>query len=212
VKQIIAAAALLALSACATTAVRPTCPDRAAADYYFEKGALDRQSPELDKHASRWISRHLAAMGEPSLSCETTDRVFRVTRLRPSAHPVAIRAIDKGDVFTLVAVELDGNPDFTPGKILDRKEVALSEEDIENLWSAIEAAGFWELPTNERRGVRDGNVMIYDSDGAMWILEAADAGQYHVVCRGSLGSEPVRGIAALFLRLARLGSGEEEDY
>jgi hypothetical protein len=128
---------------------------------------------------------------------------------------VAVRAIDRGDVFTLVAVELEGTagtPGARPGKILERRESPLSEDDIEEIRSAVEAAGFWELPTSETLGVRDGNVMIYDSGGALWILEAADAGRYHVVCRGSLGSEPIQGIGLLFLRLARLGAGGEEDY
>jgi hypothetical protein len=210
---IAAAAAVLAVSACATTAVRPTCPDKAAADYYFAKGVLEADRRKLDQYASRWFSKHLAAMGEPSLSCEAEGRTYRFIWLRTFHHPIAVRVTEMDGKYSLVAVELDGMGGYDPGKVLNRKELVLSEREGQDLRSAMESAGFWKMPTDFDRAAQDGAIVTFELDGARWILEAADDGRYHVVFSSvTMVGESVRDIGLLFLRLARLELSGDEVY
>jgi hypothetical protein len=159
---------------------------------YFPRGELDPNSTELDSYRSEWYSSHLRAMSEPVLAAPTTTRTYRFTWLRSFHHPIAIRIVSGPGQPKVIAVELDGAGGYDPGKVLRRKEVALSPDEFKQLEEFVHSQDFWSLPSHEKS---------FGLDGAEWIIEGA-ADNYHVVVRWSPESGPVRRLGEHFISVA----------
>ena len=186
--------AMLAAQSCVAKSPtdRAECPSKSAADYYFASNALDQTDKRSDEFARHWYSKHLTAMGEPSISCGQPGDVYRFTWLRTFHHPVAVRVTDKGSHAIVQAIELDGAGGYEPGKVLRRIEKRLSSDQFEELISNFSKAKFALMPTSEER---------IGLDGSEWIVEASDKGKYHLVVRWSPDSGPIRDIGDRFLAL-----------
>jgi hypothetical protein len=194
---ILASAILLSSAGCAAKKLsfRPECPSLDAGDYYFPKGALDSSRPKIDGLLRGWYSKYLRAMGEPSLSCgpRADGYAYRFLWLRSFHHPIAVRLEKVGPLITLDAVELDGTGGHAPGKIVKRTQRALSPDEESKFVAKLDQVGFWEMRRDQDR---------FGSDGAQWILEGVDNGQYQVVQRWSPGPGAYREACILLLDLA----------
>ena len=186
--------AMLAAQSCAATSPtdRAACPTKSADDYYFASNAIDQTDKRSDMFVRHWYSKHLAAMGEPSISCGQPGEVYRFTWLRTFHHPVVVRANDKGNHAIVQAIELDGAGGYEPGRVLRRTEKTLSIDELKELKSVFSDGHFGSMPTSEER---DG------LDGSEWIVETSDKGKYHLVVRWSPDSGPIRDIGSRFLSL-----------
>jgi hypothetical protein len=187
-------AILLAGWGCATKtpAVRSECPSLDAGDYYFPKGALDPSRPKIDGFLRGWYSKYLRAMLEPSLSCGARPDGFayRFLWLRSFHHPIAMRVEKNGSSVTLNAVELDGTGGNAPGRIVKSVQRELSSAEQGEFLAKLDRVDFWKLRKNEER---------FGLDGAQWILEGAENGQYRVVERWSPESGPYHDVCVLLL-------------
>ncbi|MDR6841542.1 hypothetical protein [Pseudoxanthomonas sacheonensis] len=185
---------MLVAQACAATSPtdRAACPRKSADDYYFANSALNQTDERSDAFVRHWYSKHLTAMGEPSLSCGQPGHVYRFTWLRTFHHPVVVRVIDKGSHAVVQAIELDGAGGYEPGKVLRRFEKTLSVDQLQELKNAFSEAQFGSMPTSEERN---------GLDGSEWIVEVSDTGKYHVVVRWSPDNGPIRDIGSRFLAL-----------
>jgi hypothetical protein len=178
-----------------TPAVRPQCPSLDAGDYYFPVGALDPARPKIDGFLRDWYSKYLRAMLEPSLSCGARPEGFayRFLWLRSFHHPVAMRVEKNGSSATLNAVELDGTGGNAPGGIVKSVQRELSAAEQSEFLAKLSQVDFWRLRKNEDR---------FGLDGAQWILEGAEDGQYRVVERWSPASGPYHDVCVLLLKFA----------
>ncbi len=194
---ILASTILLCGGSCATKQLshRPECPSLDAGDYYFPKGALDPSRPKIDGLLRDWYSKYLRVMQEPSLSCgpRADGYAYRFLWLRSFHHPIAVRLEKVGPLVTLNAVELDGTGGHAPGQIVKRTQRALSPAEESKFTAKLNDVGFWEMRRDRDR---------FGSDGAQWILEGVDNGQYQVVQRWSPGPGAYSDVCILLLDLA----------
>jgi hypothetical protein len=194
---ILVSAILLGGWGCAakTPAIRPECPSLDAGDYYFPKRAIDPSRPKIDGLLCDWYSRYLRAMLEPSLSCGARPEGFayRFLWLRSFHHPVAIRVEKSGPSVTMSAVELDGTGGNAPGGIVKSGQRELSSAEQGEFLVKLSRVDFWNLRKKEDR---------FGLDGAQWILEGAENGQYRVVERWSPESGPYHDVCVLLLGFA----------
>lgn len=194
---ILASAILLCSGSCATKKLsfRPECPSLDAGDYYFPEGALDSSRPKVDRILRDWYSKYLRAMQEPSLSCgpRADGEAYRFLWLRSFHHPIAVRIEKVGSLATLSAVELDGTGGHAPGTTVKRTRRDLSAAEESKLVAKLDQARFWEMRRDQDR---------FGSDGAQWILEGVDNGQYQVVQRWSPGPGAYSDVCILLLDFA----------
>jgi hypothetical protein len=164
---------------------------------YFPTDALPG-SQGLDDFDARWFAKHLRAMGEPSLLQDSRDDAlesYRFLCLPTFSHPIAIRLrIRPHGPNDLVATELSGEGGYEPGKIAQRKIVALPEKQAQEFLQLVQKSDFWSLPT---KGEGTPNVIVLDA--TEWILEGVKGGKYHVVVR--LSSDEKTNYAAVCVRL-----------
>jgi hypothetical protein len=204
---ILTLAMLLCSGSCAAKKLsfRPECPSLDAGDYYFPRGSLDSSRPKIDSLLRDWYSKYLRAMQEQSLSCgsRADEYTYRFLWLRSFHHPIAVRLEKVGPQATLSAVELDDTGGHAPGKILRRTQRVLSSAEQSKFEAKLNEVGFWEMRRDQER---------FGSDGAQWILEGVDHGQYQVVQRWSPGPGAFREVCVFLLDLAGLRIPPAEFY
>lgn len=180
--------ATAAYSAPAINTVRPVCSAHTGYGYYFppvkmagEKSVDERHLPHTPEGAE------LAAMGEPSLSCGKSGRAYRFTWLRSFDDSVSVRVYQDGNVWVIVAVELDKSD-----VVVRRLHAELSDFGMKKLQRLVKSSDAWSLPTtNDRTGL----------DGSVWIVELRGSRRYHLIKRWSPRNGPVRAMGLAFLAL-----------
>jgi hypothetical protein len=129
---------------------------------------------------TNWYSKHLAAMGEPSLSVlarrDTNAIVYRFLWLPSFHHPVCVRIEPTSEGAKLRLKVLGGKGGYEPGDVVINKSITLRADQVGELDRHLEQAAFWKMPTRVKL---DGGV----EDGAHLILEGVERGTYHIVDR-----------------------------
>lgn len=149
--------------------------------------------------AERWYSRHLAAMGEPSLYAMRGRhrQAIRFLLLPTWDHPIAIRVERGPGGVTLTRRVLSGQGGYDPGRLASETTRALRPEDWRAIESALRDARFFEQPATSQLG----------RDGTQWIVEVVDGDRYHVVDRWTAqGTPDDPGLARLSALLERLAA------
>src|ERR1017187_7041429 len=154
---------------------------------YFPQGALE-DNPQGDSFRSNWYSRHLKALGEPSLfqmAKNSKAESYRFVWLRTFHHPVIVRVDINADGSAELTTKVsNGAGGYEPGKLIENASRPLIQRQTEKFLATIKRLQFWELPTNETsEGV--------GCDGSQWLIEAVPAGKYHVVDRWTPGKVAV---------------------
>jgi enterochelin esterase-like enzyme len=146
---------------------------------YFPRGVLDSSRTESLSH---WFSEQLIAMGEQPIwnGREPSELVYRFLLLPTFGRPVAVHVQRSGSLVYLRAVELDGAGGYGPGRIAREIQRELTPAELEMLQTRLDKAGFWRMQAE------DDSIGF---DGTEWILEANQAGKYHVVDRSTTGGD-----------------------
>jgi hypothetical protein len=133
----------------------------------------------ISEFRNKWYSKHVAAMGEPSLWGLSRDdhgaEAYRYLALPSFDHPIGVRITRRGTGAALRVVVLSGAGGYKPGHVAIDRTLSLDAGQWAELQEQIEAANFWSLPTKEPKD--SGN------DGTQFIVEGVRAGRYHVVDR-----------------------------
>lgn len=140
---------------------------------WFPKGTFGERT---DDFVASWYSKHLRAMGEPSLKKAVGEEaaVYRFLWLRTWGQPIAVRIERAKAGPKLVATRLDGSGGYDPGTSVQHLERALTDAEWARFAAALKAADLAHTPTHsDRRGM----------DGAQWVIEAVEGGKYHIVDR-----------------------------
>jgi hypothetical protein len=153
-------------------------------DRYFANTALGGSD-------DNWFGKYLCAMGEESLAGQEADEAYRFLWLPSRGYrPVAVRVQSSPAGATLFAVELDHRGGTEPGPIKQRLPRKLAAGEWAALQAAVNAAGFWDMPSKkEEMGL----------DGAEWVLEGKRGARYHVVQRWSPRNDAYRAACVAFL-------------
>jgi hypothetical protein len=176
---------------------------------YFPQGVLE-DNPQGDSFRSNWYSKHLKALGEPSLSQMAKDskaESYRFVWLRTFHHPVIVRVDIKADGSAELTTKVsNGAGGYEPGKLIENASRPLIQRQTDKFLATIKRLQFWELPTNETsEGV--------GCDGSQWIIEAVKDGKYHVVDRWTPGKGAVHDLGLTFIfGLAQMRIPKDELY
>ena len=175
---------------------------------YFPNLAHDHDQG-LDDFLVNWYSKHLKAMGEPSLLelAKTRAHVYRFLWLRTFHNPVAVRLnVDDDGTSVLTVRVTNGKGGYAPGALVKNETRRLSKDYTQGFLEQVRELDYWKLPTNEAGNSRG-------CDGAEWILEAVKDGRYKLVVRWSpeKGAVHTLGVAML-IDLAELKFPHDEMY
>ena len=173
VKSLSIVAALAVTTAFASSGFSPRPPAR-----FFPNLAFDQEKDASD-FVTAWYSKHLVAMGEPSLwmLSRSLDNatIYRLLWLPTFHHPVCVRIERTPGGARLHATVLDGQGGYDPGLVAIERNILLAEEEWDDLNQHLERAGFWAMPASRED---DGGC-----DGEQLIVEGLKGGSYHLVDR-----------------------------
>lgn len=152
--------------------------------YFMSNSAEDGPSSnyfprQIDAFRQHWYGENLTAMGEQKiyrLKNQHGQFIFRFTWLRTFHHPICLRLEHTKDGKTvLYGKELNGAGGYEPGKVITDRKIELTSEQYKEFQKKLDSSYFNQLSTEDRNNE--------GSDGARWIFEVNDSGQYHVVDR-----------------------------
>jgi hypothetical protein len=144
------------------------------------------------------LGKFLVRVKEPRLPDLTKDvnaEVYRMMIFPTWGNAILVRVQRRGIIYSLSARRTDGQAGFEQGKLVEAKDVELSEEDSRVLEQKIQNLQFFDM------AVDDG---VLGMDGDEWILEGVSQGKYHVArrwCASSYKSRK-RGLTA-FISLCK---------
>jgi hypothetical protein len=174
---------------------RKNCASVDSAEFFFPKGTIGikQQQFDEDSYVREWYSKHLRAMGEPSLSCsDYRPESYRFLWLRTFGRPIAVR-IEIGRSIDLIAVELDGAGGGEPGEIARKIQRQLQANEWTTLSTALRNTAVWTMPSRDSR---------HGWDGAQWVFEGRSRRNYHMVDRWSPKTGAYRELCLMFVKLA----------
>ena len=154
--------------------------------------------PGLSAFEADWYGESLKRMNEPRLPEAAKDGnavIYRLMILPTWGNPMVVRVQKHGKTYSLAARRLNGQGGYNPGKLVEQRDIQLSENDSAALEMLIGQLKFFTMPTD------DGEL---GTDGDQWIIEGVSGGKYHVVDRWCASSEGTqkRGLMA-FMGLCR---------
>jgi hypothetical protein len=175
---------------------------------YFPRTVFSTDLRE-DGFVSKWYSRHLRTLNEPSLfemRRTLSYDSYRFLWLRTFHHPVAIRLDLKADGTGVLTTKVSsGAGGYDPGVLTVNKSRLLRPEQVRSVLGQIKDSSFWSLPVRERDRAGE--------DGSEWIFEGVKKDQYHVVSQWSPKEGPIRKIGLLFIiDLAQMDIPKAELY
>jgi hypothetical protein len=147
-----------------------------------------------------WYSRDLYSMAEKPLwsSVSSTETTYRFTHLGAFTGPKTVSLTVLPDGTGSVRMKAMS---VSHDAVESDESVPVNQEQVPKFFSALKQADFWHMPTEEpRRGL----------DGAEWILEGVQSGEYHIAVRwcpaiGSNSSETLAFASAARLLLEFAG-------
>jgi hypothetical protein len=166
---------------------------------YFPPGVLSSNRWQ-NRFKSRWYSKALTAMKEPSLLRfqSRQNETYRFLWLRSFDNPIVVRIHRSKSSIYLVTKQLDGDGGHHPGKLIANRTRSLSSAEWDEFTKQLEQSSYWTLPAD---------IGDIGNDGAQWILEGAKDGRYHVVDRWSPKDDGYRRACSYLLELSGLKLG-----
>lgn len=131
----------------------------------------DFDYPVLDEARQEWFSSHLAAANEIALTGGELDEVrVRFTWLPSFDNPVIARiAIQPDGEHRLIAKRLSGMGGYEPGTIADQVDRLLDKREVLRLEQFVRTSDLLTPPPGR---------CAPGTDGARWVVEIADGGEY----------------------------------
>jgi hypothetical protein len=176
---------------------------------YFPEGIFGDTSDKgsFKDFATRWYSSDLRAMHEPSLFEASKDRslvAYRFLWLRTFHHPIVIRLTIRPDgTGALTGKITSGAGGYEPGDLIWNQAIDIPKAQLQQFVNAVKMAEFWTLPPDHRWG---------GTDGAQWIMEGVQDGNYHVVDRWSPERTNYAKMCLLLLNLSNIQVAAKEIY
>lgn len=162
--------------------------------------AIDRGKFYID-----WYSKHLKALQEPRLwNLSTEKQIFRFTWLRSFHNPITIRLEKYNDKVMLYWKLCNGAGGYEPGDLIINSSRELSSREWNEFNSMIKQLSYWNLKSVDNE--------ITGTDGAQWILEGINMGNYQVVDRWTPGETGFKKCCLYLLNMTDLNIPKREMY
>jgi hypothetical protein len=189
-----------------TSRIVPYPPD--ANPQYFPNDAF-RDPSKSDSFDGRamWYSKHLRAMTEPSLLEASKDKTlvaYRFLWLRTRNHPIATRLTIRSDGTGFLTGKMaSGTGGHEPGILSQNSSIEVPKLQVQQFLSLLQKAEFWAMQSEKT---------IPGKDGAEWILEGTQGGNYHVVDRWSPENDDYSRVCLYLLELSKISVPAKEIY
>ncbi len=141
-----------------------------------------------------WYSRDFYSMGEKSLwpPSSSTETVYRFTHLGAFTGPKTVSLTMMPDGTGSIRMKAMS---VSHDAVETDESAPVTQEQVAKFLGAVKQADFWHMPAEEAsRGL----------DGAEWILEGVQDGEYHVAVRWCPGTESNSVQTLAFADAARL--------
>ncbi len=174
---------------------------------YFPQSIFAEKRDDGDFRA-RWYSRNLRALREPSLlNLSANAVVYRFTWLRTFHHPICVRITIRDDnAATVVWKVASGQAGYDPGRLVTNSQRDIGGVQLDRIRNLLRQIDLPHQPTE-----LDSDLV--GLDGAQWILEASEHGNYTVLDRWSPENGPLRELGLfLCLDVAELRISHPEIY
>jgi|SRR5579871_581089 len=171
---------------------------------YFPRGVFGIGKSDNGDFRAAWYAQHLRALKEPTLlekASANSDLVYRFTWVRSFDHPVTVRVVvHPNGTGTLTAKMANGEGGYKPGNLIANSTREIGAKEVRHLRNLVQVLDFWHMsPEPAPEFSLDGGQLVH-LDGAQWILEASNGGDYHVVDRWSPSKGPLREIGLYMAR------------
>lgn len=181
--------------------------DSTALYFLSKKTQQDSAINSLDSFANSWYSKMLFVLKEPILNTyKGNTEIYRFTWLRTFDHPVSVRIEKQNDTVRVFVKVSNGAGGYEPGEIIVDTTFDISISDFINLNKKIDGAGFWQMPTQNRKNT--------GRDGSEWIIEGVKDKKYHMVNRWSPvkdSHDGFRSIGEFLIAISKI-KGENDIY
>ena len=155
------------------------------------------------KFTLEWYSAQLCALEEPLLYRYKDTIAYRFTWLRTFHHPIAIRIENYHNTYGLYWKVASGAGGYEPGSIIIDRKRELTKEEWLRFTHLINSCNFWDMPyKNQRMG----------TDGAEWIMEGIEQGNYHVAERWSPEKSAYKECCLYLLKLTGMKISKADIY
>jgi hypothetical protein len=186
---------------------------------YFPAGVFGSSS-QLGDATATWYAQTLTALTEPSLFELRADKTVQIYRFLwlPSFHrPISVRlTINSDGSGAVVAKSVDKHTGLittnrhvlhdSGNLILDTVGDA-SKTQVQDVLKQLQGLEFWTMKTeDDGGGYEDAQGYHFKSvgmDGARWVLEGVNHGDYHVVDRWSPGTGSYAELCKYLLQVAK---------
>ena len=167
---------------------------------YFPASAFGKSAKSSDL-STRWYSKFLSAMGEPSLwhaSRVSNLHAYRFLWLITFHQPVVVRMeIEEPETGLLIAKVADGQGGYEPGNLIFNETSRLLRQDVDEFLLRLMELEFWEQPTIDKSGAAG-------IDGAQWVIEGVQNSRYHVLSRWSPREGDFKEVALMLVKFANV--------
>jgi hypothetical protein len=165
--------------------------------------------------SAKWYGDMLERFHEPSgLGDPPDSEVYRV-RISPTFNnPVLFRIVKNSSGIILISKRLGGQGGYDQGQLKQEKKRTVSEQEWNHFINLLDAASFWELPTDlvnlqNEKGQVEMEICL---DGADWLIEGIRNAKYHGVVRYCPGSKEFMDIGRYLLGLSNLKLKRKTSY
>jgi hypothetical protein len=182
--------------------------DRSGSGSYFPQDAFSTKRGN-NKLIINWYSKHLKAMGEPSLfsTKEPNTEIYRFLWLRSFDPSLAIRIQKSGNSNLLTLKQLNENGGSSnPSNLKLEKTKNITEDEWTTFIHYLYQASFWTGITRSESTKEDGE------DGAQWVLEGVKNEKYRVIDQWSPETGDFREACLYLVKLSGLELKPGETY
>ena len=172
---------------------------RRAKGGYFPEGAFS-QYGDLGNHVLGWYTDTLKQLNEPTL-LNSERTAYRFLWLRSFHSTIAVRLWLDGERKMLSVKEL-GRDNAHDSTLAVNQTRSLTPEEWATFTRLLNASCFWEMSSSSNGPIAN--------DGAWWIFEGVQEGQYHVTHRQSPDSGSYRELCLYMLKLSGLPLDESK--
>ena len=120
---------------------------------------------------------------EPIDLANSQTEVYRVGISPTFENPVLFRIAKDYNGVVLISKRISGQGGYDPGRLKQQKTRKLSNEEWNQFLKLLEAASFWNLPTDLVNSPDQKGQMTICLDGTDWLIEGHRNNKYHGVVR-----------------------------
>ena len=142
---------------------------------------FDQKDVDISKNS--WYTGPLMAMEEKSLlKRKDADFIFRFTYIPTFTKPVVVCIEKEKEKYVMISKRAYGKGGYDPGELEITEKRELKKEEIDKILKMIKESNFWKLDFKLKREL----AML---DGAQWVFEGVNKGDYNAVERISIDSD-----------------------